>query len=262
MGPKWVRLQAQLDAMFTPLTEAAMAFAAPSAGERAVDIGCGCGGTVLELAARVGPGGSVLGVDVSEPMLDVARRRAAALGQVRLELADASTHAFAPEADLLFSRFGVMFFDDPPAAFANLRRALRPGGRLALAVWRPLTENPWMLVPLQAVLPLLPPQPPADPEAPGPFALADSDRLRRILAAAGFSAIELTPHDTVLRVPGDVAEAAGFIIQMGPASRALAEADEATMAAAQAAIREALVAHRDGDGVALTGAIWLVGARF
>ena len=171
----WTALQDRLDAMFAPLTLRALDAASPKPGDHVVDIGCGCGATVLELASRVGPEGSVLGVDVSKPMAARARERIAAakLGNAQIQVSDASVHNFeAGRADLLFSRFGVMFFADPSAAFTNLRRALRPGGRLLFAAWRPMAENSWFSVPLAAAADLLPPSPPLEPDAPGPFAFA------------------------------------------------------------------------------------------
>src|ERR1700722_16858165 len=176
-GPSWVAMQDDLDRELRELGLAAMAALAPRAEERLIDIGCGCGATTLELARRVGPGGGVLGVDISAPMLGVARERAAAEG-----LAQAG---FLP-VDGAFSRFGVMFFEDPVAAFANIRAAVSPRGRLAFVCWRALAENPWMTVPMAAILPLLPAPPPAQtPGAPGPFAFADRDRLFAILRDAG-----------------------------------------------------------------------------
>ena len=201
----WTAMQDRLDAMFTPLTAIVVDAAAPAAGERVIDVGCGCGATVLELARRVGPDGRVLGVDVSEPMAARAQERiaAAGFGNAEVKVSDASTFGFAAgQADLLFSRFGVMFFADPAAAFANLRRGMRPGGRLLFACWRPMIDNPWFLVPTQAAAHLLPPAPAMEPNAPGPFAFADADRVRRILGTAGWSDVVLTRQDVPMRVAG------------------------------------------------------------
>jgi SAM-dependent methyltransferase len=265
-GPRWVALQERLDALFAALTVSAIDFAAPRAGDRVLDIGCGCGATVLELSRRVGPKGKVLGVDISAVMLEVARQRVAAQGLANTTLlrADASTHPFEPAiGDLAFSRFGVMFFDDSVRAFAAIRRALRPGGRLAFITWRRLSDNPWFLVPYLAAKPLLPAQPPADPEAPGPFRFADPDVLRRILSEAGFSAIDVMPHDSMMQLagPGELARALDFAVQIGPVSRALATADAGARAAAAAAIRAELAKHESANGIALAAGTWLVSAR-
>src|SRR5262249_40712661 len=175
--------------------------------------GCGCGDTTVELSKGVAPGGSATGVDISAPMLERARALAEAQrAAARFELADAQTHAFPPaSADVVFSRFGIMFFADPTAAFANLRRALTPSGRLAFVCWQALPENAWMAVPMLAALQHLPPPPLPGPEAPGPFSFADPARVRRILEGAGFRSVQLEDVRETLTVgggagPADTAE--------------------------------------------------------
>lgn len=263
-GMNWTALQEHLDAVFAPLTAIALRAAAPVAGEHILDTGCGCGATTLELARLVGPTGHVLGLDVSQPMTARARERIAAAGLTNAEIlvADAATVSL-PAVDLLFSRFGVMFFADPIAAFANLRRAMRPGGRLLCAVWRPLAENPWFHVPLAAVRDLLPPQPPADPFAPGPFAFADPSRVTGILTQAGWHDVAMTPHDVAMPMAprNGIAQATDFAMRIGAVARMLAEADPGVRARAQAAISEALRAHDGPDGIVLVGSIWLLSAR-
>ncbi|MFL5286946.1 MAG: methyltransferase domain-containing protein [Rhodopila sp.] len=260
----WTAYQVQMDAMFEPLTRIALDAAAPSPGETAIDIGCGCGGTILALADRVGPTGRVLGLDVSHPMAALARERTAAQGLTNAEISigDAATHAFTPvQADLLFSRFGVMFFDDPPGAFANLRSAMRSTGRMVFACWRPLADNAWFNLPLCATRDLLPPQPPADPTAPGPFAFADPDRVRGILSAAGWRDVDLRRADVPIR-PGNLAETVGFSLRVGPLAAILREVnDEALRARVEAALTEALRPHDGPNGVTLQGSIWIVSAR-
>ncbi len=265
-GATWTALQERIDAMFVPITAAALDAAAPAAGERVIDIGCGCGATVLALAGRVGPAGRVLGLDVSAPMAARATERiaAAGLGNAEVRVTDASTHDFAGYgADLLFSRFGVMFFADPSSAFANLRTGVRPGGRLLCAVWRPIVENAWFAVPLDAALPLLPPQPPADPDAPGPFALANPDRVRGILTRAGWREVALRPLDVSMPVtgPGQFDEAVEFATRVGALARILAEVDPDLRSRARDAVAAALAPHDGPEGVTLGGAIWLVSAR-
>jgi SAM-dependent methyltransferase len=259
----WVRLQTRLDQLNHQLTQVALEHAAPQPDERAIDIGCGCGATVLELAGRVGPGGHVLGVDLSAPMLDLARKRTAESGyaQITLEQADMSTYGFRPQSfDLAFSRFGVMFFDNPVAAFANLHGALKPTGRLVFACFRSMAENPWVLEPLKAVQHLLPPSPPPGPEEPGQFAFADPDRVRRILGAAGFHDIAFTRFDPVMQL-GDAAQAAEFSCQIGPIARALIGAPESLKTAVRDALTTAYRQHDGPDGINLSGGNWIVAAK-
>jgi ubiquinone/menaquinone biosynthesis C-methylase UbiE len=184
-GTTWVQLQDQLDRQIEGVGLEAMRALSPGPGECVLDVGCGCGQTTLELAARVGETGAVTGVDISTPMLEVARARPVPVGAARpqfreldVQTGDLGRAAF----DAAFSRFGVMFFAGPAAAFTNIRAALRPGGRLAFVGWRSVAENPMMSAPVAAAAPFLPPMPPSDPTAPGPFAFADSDRVRGILS--------------------------------------------------------------------------------
>ncbi len=268
VGGRWVALQNRLDELFADLTSAAIQAAAPAAGERVLDVGCGCGATVLALAERVGPDGGVLGVDISEPMLGMARRRAAVAGrpQAELLLADAAVHGFAPACtDLVFSRFGVMFFDAPAEAFANIRRALRPGGRLFFVCWRPYKENPFFAAPYWAAKPHLPDgeDQKLPPDAPGPFAFADPDRVRNILEEAGFSAVAIEPRDALMRAagPGERDVATEFVAQIGPVARALATGNEAQRRSAKQAVRAALADYDGPDGIMLPARVWFVTAR-
>jgi SAM-dependent methyltransferase len=264
-GPKWVALHSTIDDQIAPLGLAAIERADVRAGESVLDIGCGCGATSLQLAERVGPGGSVTGLDVSEPMLARARERADECGLAQLEFVSGDAQTFAFEAgshDLVFSRFGVMFFQDPTAAFANLRTALRPGGRVAFACWQEVGRNAWMLVPLMAAAKHVPlPAPPAA-GGPGPFAFADPEHVRGILAAAGFADIEVASHeaDLTLAGGGDLEQVVDFVLQMGPAGQAMRESDGSTRAKAREAVQEALQPHLTPDGVRLASATWIVSA--
>ncbi len=265
-GPRWTTIQRRTDELFAGLTAAAIDSADPRPGESVLDVGCGCGATVLELARRVGSRGRVVGVDVSRPMLKLASERAQAEGlrTVTLHLADAATYPFREaDFDLAFSRFGIMFFGDPGTAFANVRRSLRAGGRFAALVWRPLADNPWFAVPLAAALRYVPPPPPANPDAPGPMSFADPTRVARILSEAGFSAIELQRRDAMMKLSGanELDRATDFATQVGPASRALAGTPPAAQAAAKAAIRDALAEYDAAEGVILPGSVWFVTAR-
>jgi SAM-dependent methyltransferase len=266
-GPRWVVFQERLDAELGGLSQRALERAGPAAGEAVLDVGCGCGGTSLELARRVGPRGRVLGVDVARPMLARARERAAAAGalQLRFVEADAQTAALEPAAfDLVFSRFGVMFFADPAAAFANLRRALRPGGRVAFVCWQKLQDNPWVLVPLGAIAKHVPLPPPPAPGAPGPFAFADAERVRGFLEAAGFRDVAFDDLREPLRLGGGSIEGAvEFLLEVGPAATALREADAGPELRARvgAAVREALEPFVRPSGLELGSAAWIVRAR-
>jgi SAM-dependent methyltransferase len=264
-GPQWVALQALLDGQLGVFGERVMARAELRPGLRVLDIGCGCGETSLELARRVAPGGTVVGVDVSAPMLEQAVKRARAAGvAARFELADAQAHAFAPASfDLLFSRFGVMFFADPVAAFTNLARALRPGGRLAFVCWQSLRENPWAGLPVEVALRYLPPPPPPAPGAPGPFAFADPDYLRGILQRAGFTAIELEPLRLTLALGGGVGldETVEFVLVIGPVSSLIRDAnDPAATPRIAAGLREALAPYVTAEGVRMESACWIATA--
>jgi SAM-dependent methyltransferase len=230
-----------------------MARLAPLAGRRVLDVGCGCGATSLALAAAVGPSGGVLGVDISAPMLARARERAAVAGvaHARFEAADAQTHAFPPASfDTLFSRFGVMFFVDPAAAFANLARALVPGARLAFVCWQALPKNPWMAVPLMAAAQhvALPPPPP---------------RVTRVLAGAGFADVAFEAFEPTIAVAAgaDLDATVEFLLQMGPAAQAIREAGEGAAEKARGALREALGPYDGPDGVRMASAAWIVTAR-
>jgi SAM-dependent methyltransferase len=261
-GQDWVELQERMDANMSGIHAALMAFAAPAPGMAILDVGCGTGTTSMALAAIAGATGRVSGVDISKPMLGLARQRA---GQAGLKIAfaevDAATQVFAPEHDLVFSRFGVMFFDDPARAFANIRTALKPGGRLAFVCWRTPSENPWASAPLAAARPFLPEPPPPDPLAPGPFAFADPERVKDILGKAGFGGITVNKYDGVMVMGRDMDSVAAQTLRIGPLFRALGEADDAAQAHILAAVRAALEKFRAPSGeIAPPTACWLIGA--
>lgn len=257
-GLKWAEQQSAMDVFLTPVTSLLMDAAAISSGERVLDIGCGTGETTL---IATGLGADVTGVDVSEPMLELARSRSN--GGAEMVLADASVYRADEGFDLIMSRFGVMFFEDPVAAFANIKTNLKPGGRMVFACWQSPKVNHWVMVPMQAIKPLLPEAPETDPHAPGPFAFADADRLKSILAEAGFGDVAMTPHsvDICMSQSDGVDGAVYFSSQIGPASRALGEVDNGLRSQILIALKEALAPYDKGGRVSLPGGIWIVRAR-
>ena len=262
-GLRWTEYQEHQDQVLRPVSDRLIAVAAPRPGDRVIDIGCGCGATTIDFAARVSPGGEVLGLDISEPMLARAHERAPQSLPIRFERADATVYDFEPSgADLVASRFGVMFFADPARSFANLRQGLKPGGRLVFASWREAKQNPWLIVPLREATKHAPPLPETNPEDPGPFAFANEARVRKILSEAGFADIVLEPHDLELdiAVGGGLDTAVRAAMTIGPTSRMLDGQSDAVRAAATADIRRALAAHARGDSVPLGAAIWIVRA--
>jgi SAM-dependent methyltransferase len=265
-GPKWVAVHPLIDAQVEPLGRHAMDRARLVPGEHVLDVGCGCGTTTLALARRVGPNGSATGIDISSVMLERARQIAAQAGlsNIHFENADAQTHAFAGDFDALFSRFGIMFFAQPEAAFANLHSALHPGGRLTFIAWQAVHLNPWMFVPVMAAAQHIPIPLPTSPDAPGPFAFADAERVRGILSRAGFVDIAFEELNQSVTVAGgaDLDQAVEFLLNMGPTGAALREAGGPDARAIVAtAIREALQEYVTPDGVRMGAAAWVVTAR-
>ncbi|HUO97938.1 MAG TPA: class I SAM-dependent methyltransferase [Rhizomicrobium sp.] len=260
MGKLWASRCDRNEYRLANIQAALLDFAAPEPGMNVLDIGCGCGLTSLALAEAVTPG-SVTGLDVSAPMLDMARRAAAeAALDVRFVESDAAIHPFRPEYDLVFSRFGVMFFADPVAAFANIRGALKPGGRLAFSCWRAMQENPWTGAPFEAARALLPPQPPAVPGAPGQFAFADGDRVASILGKAGFSNVAVVRRDLPVNLGSNLDEAADESINTGALSRAASGATEEVKQEVRARVRAVLAPYAKPEGVAPPGSVWFVSA--
>ena len=262
-GQKWVDQSDRLDAMLAPFADKVIAAADLKPGESVMDIGCGAGALTLLAAAEVGDEHGALGVDVSAPLIALARARAAtAKAPARFELADASVFTAPDPVDIVISRFGVMFFEDPAAAFANIRQSVKPGGRLAFACWQALSLNDWALAPLQAAMPFLKEAPaPADPTAPGPFAFQDKDRVAGILSDAGWKNVAIEPAEQAIVLPGDDVETtARFMMQLGPLSRVLG-AQGIDPAPVEAALITLMQAHTTPEGrIAMKSACWMVSA--
>jgi SAM-dependent methyltransferase len=265
-GARWVREQARLDAMLGPFGEAALDAARVEPVEAVLDVGCGCGDTSLALAARVGSRGRVVGIDVSAPMLERARHRAARFSNLSLLEGDAAREPLERGSfDLVFSRFGVMFFSDPVSAFARLRSALRASGRVAFACWQTLADNPWALLPFEAVASVLGRPEPQPDDAPGTFSFGDAARVRRILEGAGFRDIDLQPFRTTLAfgaASGSVEDAVNEIARVGPVGRLLVGRDPSSVARGLAAIATVVPAYRTAQGVVrFPAAAWIATAK-
>jgi ubiquinone/menaquinone biosynthesis C-methylase UbiE len=263
VGETWVLMQERMDAALTPVTSALLAAANPQAGEFVLDIGCGAGETTLAVDLAVGETGHAIGLDISEPLLARARLRGEALlSEAEFIAADASTWAEEQGFDLIMSRFGVMFFADPAAAFAHLHGLAAPGGRLVFACWQPAARNLWATLPLTTLADLLPAQPAADPHAPGPFAFADAARLATILESAGWHdvACHSLPFAMLIGDGDDpIASAVQFNLRIGPAAKAVREAGIGDVA--KSLLAAALADHLVDGVVSLPGAVWLVTAR-
>jgi SAM-dependent methyltransferase len=262
-GERWVAQQSRRDAMLGDFAAVALARAAPKVGETVLDVGCGCGETAELLAEKVGPSGQVVAVDISDPILTQARVRLAGLPNVETILADAGAYPFEPASvDLLFSRFGVMFFGDPVAAFANLRRTLKPRGRVVFVCWRSPAENEWMTAPLAATAKHLPPVTMVDPEQPGPFAFQDKNKVTDILVRAGFEPPSFEAQDKTIDVAdgGGVESAVRSAMELGPTARGLDGASQETRAEVAASLRGFFAPLVRDGAVPLRSAIWIVSA--
>jgi SAM-dependent methyltransferase len=262
-GEYWAREHDRLDRTLAPIIDPLLTFAAPTPGSSVIDVGCGCAATTAELSRKVGPSGRVTGIDISEPMLRCAKGRLGGYDNTEFRLGDAAD-IFVQDlhADLIVSRFGVMFFGDPVAAFTNLRTGLAPRGRVRFVCWRTIQENPWLQIPLHAVYEHVPRLPKPAPEEPGPFSFADPARVTSILTAAGFTTPSFTPVDIHLDLAagGTIEDAALHASETGPARRALTDQPDEIRTAAIESIRRALTPYVSPTGVQLAGAVWLVAA--
>jgi len=263
-GQHWVAEAERYDRMTRSFGERIIEAAAPGPGEQVLDVGCGNGAVALAVSALVAPGGSVMGLDVSGPMLAYARRRAeqARIASVSFRQGDAQVYPL-PWAgfDAVVSRFGVMFFDDPVAAFANIGRALRPGGRIAFACWRDLIVNDWLMVPAGAALQYVPMPDLGQPGAPGPFSLADPERVHQVLRDAAFAQIALEEITRPMPMGSSADDVLAFMRGTEMAHVLMTGVDSGTAERAWAAVKAALQAHAEPAGITLAGTAWLVTAR-
>ena len=263
-GHAWVEVQDLLEQTLKPIGDLLLetAFAQePKSRVSVLDVGCGPGATTLAAARRLGAKGRCVGLDISDPMIAAAQARAEReRSSATFIRADAQTYAFEPASfDVIISRFGVMFFDDPVQAFANLRHAAVDGGAMRLIVWRSAAENPFMTTAEQVAAPLLPNLPPRDPEAPGQFAFADQGRVSSILAKSGWTEIVIRPADIPCTLPSK--ELVRYLTRMGPVGRTLEGADEATRARVIDAVRPAFDRSVRGSEVCVTAACWVISGR-
>ncbi len=260
-GHAWVELQEILDHMFKPLENLLVEAVAAAPGKRVLDVGCGSGGTTLAVAHSLGAGSFCTGIDISEPMITAARARAEREGvKARFICANAQNHPFEPgSVDMLISRFGVMFFDEPAAAFTNLRNASSESGKLRLIAWRSAAENPFMTTAERAAAPLLPDLPVRRPDAPGQFAFADRLRVHSILEESGWTSIDIQPIDVTCRIQEK--ELIPYLTRLGPVGQILYKTEEGTRRQIVETVRAAFDPYVKGTEVRFTAACWMVGAR-
>jgi len=260
-GRTWAELQDMLDRLFLPLEALLVDAAVVAGGKRVLDVGCGAGATTLAVARALGPGSRCTGVDISAPLIAAATARAAAAGAANVTFieADAQTYAFdAGSFDTVISRMGVMFFDDPVAAFANLRRAAQPGAQLAFLAWRSRDENPFMTAAERSAATVVSELARRDDDGPGQFGFASAERVKGILEACGWTSIEVRPVDVACSLP--VAQLPIYVTQMGAYGRVRGTLDEAARAATDAAVLSAFDPFVAGDQVRFSSAFWRVTA--
>ncbi len=260
-GRAWVELQETLDRVLEPFEALLVKAVAARRAQRVLDIGCGTGSTTLAIARQLGPKGSAVGIDISEPMIALAKQRAERESvPPRFICADAQTHAFEPASfDMIVSRFGVMFFDDPVRAFANLRRAAAPKADLHVIAWRSPADNPFMTTAERAAAPFLPEMPARRPEEPGQFGFADRGRVTSILEKSGWAEIDIQPLDVSCTMPET--ELGPYITRLGPLGRVLPELDEKTRSRVIDTVLAAFDPYVHGADVRFMAACWTIGAR-
>jgi len=265
-GKRWAHDDDIMARLLLPVSKALLDHASVGTCQRALDVGCGGGSQSMMLAQRLSADARVLGVDISGPLLEVARSKIAtghSGAQVDFLQADAASFEFAANSfDLLFSRFGVMFFDDPVAAFRNMRSAMTKPGRLAFSCWQAMKSNEWTWIPIQTALQHLPPPEPPVPNAPGPFAFANPTRLESILTEAGFADIHLHSFNTTLRISeaATLTQAVQDLARIGPMGRLLQDQSQAALDKVYPAMETALQPFFKPGALEMDSAIWLVTA--
>lgn len=260
-GKAWVEMQPILDQVMAPFERLVVDAGYPGEGGNVLDIGCGAGATTLAMARRVGNGGNCVGLDISQPLVALATKRKGAeeVANASFEVGDAQTYAFeVGNFDAVVSRFGVMFFDDPVAAFANIRQAASRGGKLTFVAWRSPAENDFMTTAARAAAPFLPPAPAPDPDAPGQFAFANAAKVKRILEAGGWSSIEVEQVDVACQIAED--DLITFVTRLGPVGAALREVDRATAEKITAVLPAAFAPFVEDGEARFNAACWLVKA--
>ena len=258
LGKAWVNVEDYIDGMMAPLSTVALEAVNAKPSDRIIDIGCGGGTTSFSLGAT---GAAVWGVDISTAMIDRANEKDNAAGNVAFSVGDAASQQYTADHTVVFSRFGVMFFADSVKAFANIRSALVPGGRLVFLCWQPPAANPWLSIAGAALQPFQPADaPPPDPEAPGPFRFGVPEDTRKVLSSAGFTNIAMQPVVKDLHLGDTIDEVMRFQSNVGPLSGLLETLDESRHAEATAAVRDAFAAKADSKGINLEAATWLVTA--
>lgn len=260
-GQAWVAAQQTLDRVLGPLERPLVEAVAEGSSARVLDVGCGTGSTSVAVARRLAPTGRCVGIDISRPMLEAARLRATQQRvAARFIEADAQSHSFvAGSFDTIISRFGVMFFSDPVAAFANLRSALDERGLLHFVAWRSAAENPFMTTAERAAAPLLPTLPVRSPEGPGQFAFADERKLSALLTDAGWVDVVIRPLDAECSFPATELE--GYFTRLGPLALALGRVDDVVRSRVITAVRAAFEPYVEGAEVRFVAACWEVRAR-
>ncbi len=258
-GQLWVTFSDRLDAMLSPFAGLILEASNIKPNETVLDIGCG-GGALSLLAAQRAQ--SVLGVDISKPLIGLAGKRAAGLAQTNFHCEDAAAISLDEERDVVISRFGVMFFSDPVSAFANIRKQVKPDGRMVFACWQSPIKNLWANAPLEAAMPFFKePSPPPVPHTPGPFAFADSEYLTDTLMDAGWKTVELTDWTGKIRLPGeDVEQTAAFMMDMGPLSKIMKDKDLDEKRVQSALIEKLSDAANDDGTVDMQASVWIVRA--